>query len=272
MLRTASVVLTLGASITFPALSAIQFLASDGNKLYRADSTGAVQAAVTLPHEIQSLTFVPGGLAVPGASGGDIIACARSAVAGSWAVYRVTDAFGVAPSLVQIGSTNFGVGSMVFAGAELYAVNDTLGPIRVSRLNPANFSVIQTWNTGINATGGGGIAWDSIGQRMLLTNGTANTLMSWTPSGGASTIGAIGFGFSNNGLEFLNGTLYGAIRPDANGGTLRMGSFNLATGAFTTLATANGILGNGTGFVAIPAPGVAALIGLFGLRTAIRRR
>lgn len=272
MLKSWCLALAIPAAVSCTASASIQFLATDGAQLFRADSGGTVGPAVMLEHEVQSLTFVPGGFSLPGASGGDILACARSAVAGEWAVYRVNDAFGAAPSLTQIGATSFGVGSMVFAGGELYAVNDSQGPMRVSRLDATNFSVVQTWNTGISANGGGGIAWDSIGQRFLLTNATANTLVSWTPGGSAVTIGSIGFGFANNGLEFLNGTLYGALRPDSAGSTLRMGSFDLTTGAFTTLATATGIEGNGTGFVAIPAPGATLLIGVAALVRSRRRR
>lgn len=260
------------AGLAAPATATVQFLASDGANLFRADSTGAVQAPVVLTQPVQSLTFVPGGFALPGASGGDVIACRHGAVAGSWGVYRVNDPFGAAPSLTQIGSTTFGVGSLVFAGAELYAVNDTQSPLRVSRLNPLDFSVIQTWNTGIAGAGGGGIAWDPVGSRFIISDDDLNRIVSWTPAGGVSTIGPAGFGFSNNGIEFLNGTLYGALRPDSPANVLRMGSFNLSTGAFTTMATATGITGNGTGFVAIPAPGAGLLLGAAALRWTRRKR
>ena len=53
--------------------------------------------------------------------------------------------------------------------------------------------------------------------------------------------------------------------------TLRMGRFDTSTGAFTTFATATGIAGNGTGFVAIPAPATLALAGL-GMCASRRRR
>lgn len=260
------------AGLAAPVLGTVQFLASDGTQLFRADSTGVVQPAVTLTQPVQSLTFVPGGFSLPGASGGDVIACRHGAVAGQWAVYRVNDPFGAAPSLTQIGATTIGVGSLVFAGAELYAVNDTQSPIRISRLNPLDFSVIQTWNTGIAGAGGGGLAWDPVGARFIISDDDLNRIVSWTPSGGVSTIGPAGFGFSNNGIEFLNGTLYGALRPDSPGNVLRMGSFNLSTGAFTTMATATGITGGGTGFVAIPTPAATLLLGAAALRGARRRR
>jgi len=272
MLRARCFLWVVGALMATPAFGAVQFLVSDGDKLFRADSTGSVLAPITLSHPIQSLTVVPGGFSLPGTSGGDVIAARHSPVSGQWGVYRVDDPFGAAPTLTQIGATSFGVGSMVFAGADIYAVNDSLSPIRVSRLNPLDFSVIQTWNTGISASGGGGIAWDPVGSRFLLTNYTANTLVSWTPSAGATTIGPIGFGFSNNGIELHNGTLYGALRPDSAGTTLRLGSFNLTTGAFTTLATATGIAGNGTGFVAIPEPQTAVMLALGAACIARRRR
>lgn len=264
--------LVVVACLTAPALGTVQFLATDGTHLIRADSTGSVQPAVTMSQPLQSLTFVPWGSALPGASGGDVIACRAGSVSGQWGVYRMDDPFGASPTLTQIGSTTFGVGSLVFAGSELYGINDSLAPMRVSQLDPTNFSVIQTWNTGINVAGGGGLAWDSVGSRFIISDATNHRLMAWTPAGGASVIGPVGLGFANNGIEFLEGTLYGALRPDASTTTLRMGAFDLSTGAFTTMATATGITGAGTGFVAIPAPGALAALAMGGMLSWRRRR
>lgn len=239
----------------------VQFMASDGDKLFRADSTGNVDAPVTLSAHIQSLTFVPGGFSIPGAGAGSIVACAADAVAGKWAVYRMDDPAGAA-TLVKIGETTFGIGSLVFGNDGMYAADTSANPIRIRKLSSTDFSITESWSTGVGVSGCGGLAFDRPNNRFLLTDYTNNRLMSWVPGNNATTIGSVGFGFSNNGLEFIQGDLYGALRPDSAGNTLRMGIFDTSTGAFTTLATATGIQGNGTGFVAIPAPATLALGGL----------
>lgn len=248
----------------------VQFMATDGNKLFRADSTGQVDAPITLSAHIQSLTFVPGGFSIPGAGGSAIVACAADPVAGKWAVYRMDDPAGAA-TLVKIGETTFSVGSLAFGSDGMYGVDASASPIRVRKLSSTDFSITQSWSTGVNVTGGGGLAFDRANDRFLLTDATNNRLMSWIPGNNATNIGAVGFGFLNNGLEFIQGDLYGALRPDSPNNTLRFGMFNTATGAFTTLATATGIQGNGTGFVAIPAPATLALGGLAVFATRRRR-
>ncbi|MCC6230134.1 MAG: hypothetical protein IT432_13030 [Phycisphaerales bacterium] len=264
------VVVTSALVAASASASVIQFMATDGNKLFRADSTGHVDAPITLSAHIQSLTFVPGGFSIPGAGGGTIVACAADPVAGKWAVYRMDDPAGAA-TLVKIGETTFGVGSLAFGNDGMYGVDASANPIRVRKLSSTDFSTTQTWSTGVNVSGGGGLAFDRPNNRFLLTDATNNRLMNWTPGNNATSIGNIGFGFSNNGVEFIQGDLFGALRPDSPGNTLRFGKFNTATGAFTTLATTTGIVGNGTGFVAIPAPATLALAGL-GMFTSRRRR
>lgn len=249
----------------------VQFLATDGNRLYRGDLSGTVQPFVTLSAVIQSLTRVPEGYSVAGASAGDIIATAADPTNGLWRVYRLDDPFGT-PTLTDIGGTTFGVGSMAFSPSGLYAVNDSANPIRVSRLDTVNLGVLQNLSTGVSVSGGGGIAYDDAAGTFFLTDATNNLLMRWGPGGNATSVGPVGMGFANNGLEFLNGTLYGAIRLDSPGSQMRVGTFNTATGAFTSATTITGVLGNGTGFVTIPGPWPATgmLVGIGGLL--VRRR
>lgn len=246
----------------------VQFLATDGNRLYRGDLNGNVDPYLVLSAGLQSLTRVPLGYSRPGASSGDIIATARAAVGGEWAVYRVDDPLGN-PTLTQIGSTSFGVGSIAFANGEVYAVNDSANPLRVSRLN-ADFSSAETFTTGVSVSGGGGIAYDDGAGRFYLTDYTNNRLLAWNPGSNATVIGPVGVGFSNNGLEFFHGILYGALRLDSPGTRMSVGYFDTGTGVFTTQATIDGILGNGTGFVTVPSPGAAGL--LAGLAGAVCRR
>jgi len=251
--------------------SPVQFLATDGDRLYRGDLAGNVSPFVTLSAAVQSLTRVPPGFSINGASGGDIIATARDATSGNWNVFRLDDPFGAA-TLTQIGSTSFGVGSIAFAPGGMYAVNDTLSPIRVAKLDTNNFSVVQNYSTGVSVTGGGGIAYDTAAAVFYLTDYTNNRLLSWTPGNNASVIGNIGFGFLNNGLEFLNGTLYGALRQDSPGSVIRVGSFDTSTGIFTANTLINGVSGNGTGFVTVPGPAGAGVLALAGALALRRRR
>ncbi len=248
-----------------------QFLATDGNRLYRGDLAGNVQPFVTLSVALQSLTRVPEGYSVTGAAAGDIIATAHSGSNGAWGVYRLDDPFGT-PTLTQIGSTTFGIGSLAFSPQGLFAVNDSMKPLRVTRLDTSNFSILQNYSTGINVAGGGGIAHAHGSATFYLTDYTNNRLLSWEPGSSASVVGPTGLGFANNGLEYLNGTLYGALRHDSPGSLMSIGTFDLTTGAFTAATSITDILGNGTGFVTIPSPGAAVLLGCGGLLAARRRR
>lgn len=256
-----------GSALALP----VQFLATDGNRLYRGDLAGNVQPFVTLSAAVQSLTRVPEGYSVPGAVAGDIIATARSGSGGAWSVYRLDDPFGT-PALTQIGSTTFGVGSLAFDPQGLFAVNDTVNPLRVTRLDATDFSSLQNYSTGVSVSGGGGIASAPGSASLYVTDATNNRLLTWAPGSSASVVGPAGFGFSNNGLEYLNGALYGALRHDSPGSQMSVGAFDLTTGAFTAVTTITGILGNGTGFVTVPEPGALSLLCLGGLFAARRRR
>lgn len=253
------------------AAQPVQFLATDGNHLYRGDLSGNVSPFVTLPVDIQSLTRVPEGFSVSGASAGDIIATAADPTAGVWRVYRLDDPFGT-PSLTQIGATSLSVGSLAFSAGGLFAINGSSAPLQVARIDTTTFATLQTYSTGVNVAGGGGIAWAPGGSSFYLTDATNNRLLSWVPGNNATLIGPTGIGFSNNGIEYLNGVLYGALRLDSPGSQMQVGTFNITTGAFTGMTTITGILGNGTGFVTIPAPGAFGLVVLAGALASRRRR
>lgn len=263
--------LMLVAAARLSVAQPVQFLATDGNRLYRGDLAGNVQPFVTLSADIQSLTRVPEGYGVPGAVAGDIIATAADATSGAWRVFRLDDPFGT-PTLTQIGSTSFSIGSLAFSPQGLFGVNGSASPMRVSSLSMVDFSTVQNFSTGINVAGGGGIASAPGSSQFYLTDATNDRLMAWSPGGTAVAVGGVGFAFSNNGLEYLNGQLYGALRRDSQPTQMSVGTFNLSTGAFTTATTITGILGNGTGFVTIPSPGAAAVLGLGSLLASRRRR
>ncbi|MBN8691313.1 MAG: PEP-CTERM sorting domain-containing protein [Armatimonadetes bacterium] len=259
----------MGMSIACSATT-IQFLATDGDKLYRADSTGAVLGSVTMNAQIQSLTTLPSGFALAGATAGDIIACGRNPVSGRYGLYRLDNPFGAA-NLVQIGSLDQGVGSLTFANGQMYGVEDSINPLRVMRFNAATGNTLTNYNTGISSAGGGGLSFNAADGQFYVTDATNNRLYRWAPGGTATLVGAVGFGFSNNGIEFHEGVLYGAMRRDSPAGTMSLGYFNMSNGAFTTQATLTGIQGAGTGFLAVPEPGSLAALGL-GLLVVTRRK
>jgi len=233
--------------------SAVPFLATDSFKLFWGDTSGPVNGPVQLDTGIQSLTTLPAGFVLAGANPGDIIANDSSASGGRWGVYVLGDPYGT-PTLTPILSVNHGIGSMVFANGKIYGVDDSLSPIRIYEIDPLTGNSVTTYNTGVAVTGGGGLAYDTDNGLFYFTDYTQNRLYSWTPAGGAVLVGNPGFGFINNGLEYRDGVLWGALRPDNDLTHLRIGFFNLANGAFTTTTTVSGIAGGGTGFVVVPEP------------------
>lgn len=260
--------LTLSAIV---AATPVTFLFTDGSKLFRADSTGALFGSTTMSAGIQSLTRLPSGIALAGASAGDIIACANTATNGRYNLYRLDDPLGAA-TLVNIGSLNQGIGSLTFANGRMYGVEDSLNPLRVYTFDLATGNSSSVVNTGIAAGGGGGLAYSPAEGTFYLTDATNNRLYRWAPGGSATLVGPIGFGFSNNGLEFHGGVLYGALRRDSPSNTMSVGFFNTSTGAFTVQATTTGITGSGTGFLAVPEPGSMIALGIGALALMRRRR
>ncbi|HMS57020.1 MAG TPA: PEP-CTERM sorting domain-containing protein [Fimbriimonadaceae bacterium] len=259
------------ATLLTPNAFALDFLTTDGATLYRANSTGTVYGSTTMNTQVQSLTTLPSNVTLAGASAGDIIASARSAASGRWAMYRLDDPFGAA-TLTQIGSLNKGIGSLTFANGRMYGVDDSLSALRIYELDLTTGNAITTYNTGVTASGGGGLAFDDVSGLFYLTDYNANRLYSWTPAAGATLIGPLGFAFSNNGLEFFEGALYGGFRQDTGTSTMRLGSISTTTGAFTTMTTISGITGSGTGFVVVPEPGTLAALGLAALVFGARRK
>lgn len=253
-------------SCSFVAAAALQatpvtFLATDGVKLHRADSTGAFFGTTVLSAAIQSLTILPSDVSLPGASAGDVIACAVNPTSGRYKIYRVANSFGTA-SLVEIGSLDQGVGSLTFAHGEMYGIEDSLAPIRIIKINPSTGNTITNYAPGVSVAGSGGLSFFAPDNNFYFTDGTNNRLYRWAPGGTAVLVGPIGFGFSNNGLESYGGVLYGAFRRDSPSGTMSIGTLNTSTGAFTLQATITGITGAGTGFLAVPEP--SAMIGMLG--------
>lgn len=257
----ASFGLSIALAVASSNASAFDFLTTDGTKLFRGDFNGTVSSPVTLSSGIQSLTTLGEGVSLAGASEGDIIALGTSATAGRWKMFRLDDPNGT-PTLVQIGSLNHGVGSLVFANGKMYGVDDTLNALRVYEFNPANGNATTTFNTGIAAGGGGGLAFNPNSGLFYLTDATNNRLYSWTPGNAATLVGPLGLGISNNGLEFHNGRLYASVRPDSAVNTLRVGTVDINTGTFSSFATATGVSGNGTGFVVVPEAGTVVALGL----------
>ncbi|MBX3365188.1 MAG: hypothetical protein KF866_10515 [Phycisphaeraceae bacterium] len=257
--------LGLAASVS---VGQVRFLGTDNEILHRADSNGNYLGAVTLADGIVGMTVVPAGVALTGTSAGDIIAIS-SAQDGSnrYPLYRLDNPFGAA-TLTQIGSIDRNLTSLTWKAGRLYGTNP-LGAIREVNLatldtGPADFA-------GPPSAGFGGMQYDSVNDRFILLTANDDSLYSFVSPGPASLIGSTGQLFNNSGIEFFQGTLYGAL--DLEGSTdFLFGSFDLSSGAFTTLATVSGHRGGSVGFVAVPGPGVLALMGVGALAGLRRRR
>ncbi len=244
----------------------VRFLATDDDQLFRADSNGNVFASVFLSDDIVGMTIVPAGVALAGTSAGDIIAVSGTQdISGRFPVYRLDNAFGAA-SLFQIGSTDRNVTSLAFENGNLWGITPTGGlrSIDLGTLNAGAPTLI-----GGPGAGFGGLQYD--GSQFLALSANDESLYSYISPGPATLIGATGQVFNNMGIELFNGRLFGAL--DLDGSTdVAFGSFDLSTGAFTTLATGFGHRGGSTGFIAVPAPAGLALLGLGGLVATRRRR
>ncbi|MBS1705363.1 MAG: PEP-CTERM sorting domain-containing protein [Armatimonadetes bacterium] len=247
------------------------FLATDGAKLFRADSDGNVYSSATLSAGIQSLTVLPAGISLPGASEGDIIACATTATNSRYQIYKLNNPFGAA-TLTPIGSLNHGIGSLVFAEGQMWGVEDSQAPITIFRFDPLTGNSVQSYSTGVNVAGCGGLAYSSTDSLFYFTDSTNNRLYRWTPSGGSSVVGSTSPGFSNNGIEFYGGSLYAALRQDSSSSTMKIGLLNHTTGAFTSQATVTGVTGAGTGFLAVPEPVSTAALAMGLAGVVLRRR
>lgn len=262
---------TLSSGLALPSVChGIPFLTTDGTKLFWGDTSGPAFGPGTLSAGIQSLTIMPSDVQITGAKTGDIIAMATSSTSSRWNMYVLEDPYGT-PALTKVLSVNHNIGSLVFANGKMYGIDASLNPSRIYEIDPVTGNSTTTYNTGVAMSGGGGLAYNSLTGLFYFTDGTNHRLYSWAPGGSATNIGGVGFAFSNNGLEFVEGELWGALRPDAAPTTLRVGKFDLGTGAFTTTTTVSGVNGGGTGFVVVPEPATLALSGL-GMVALLRRR
>lgn len=257
----------LALATTGANAAVVQFLATSGDVLMRADSSGATFASSILSDRIVGMTVAPSNGLIAGVGKGDILAISAVSdpLTGRFTLYRLDDPFGAA-TLVPVGSTDRNLTSLAFATGRLFGVRPN-GDVREIDLVTGNTTLASS--IGGPGAGFGGLQFDTgLGHFVSSTAGD-DSLYNMTSPGPGAHVGALGVNFNNSGIEFLNGTLYGAFDVE-NSDEYVFGSIDLGTGAFTQLAKID-VAGSNTGFVAIPAPGAAVLLGL-GSLAAVRRR
>ena len=253
-------IIALGCSASLNCQAAPTFFVTQGTTLYRFQNTASVQT-FPLSDTINGMTTVPAGMNVGnlngGASGGDVLAL------GTTNVYRLDNALGTGPVLTQVGVRGGINASPVFVGNRLFGIGGDLpaGSYLVE-WDPANFSEINRWATGVFG-GPGGLA--HIGNNDFLYQ-EFNTSTLWRYTLGNTTSTAVGPlpAHDYNALELYQGTLYTsmALRP-AGSGNFVVGTLGQTDASFTQLAIL-GTYGAGiTGLAIVPEPASAVSMATF---------
>lgn len=266
------------AALAGVAGAQVKYLVSDDGTLYQGTVGGGVNTFSIGNVHLIGMTIVPAGVSVGGgaATGGDVIGIDDQENAnGRRDVYRVDNAFNGTPTLVHIGESNRVSNSLTFANGRLYGVNGLSGTFRIHELNLASFGAVADFVPGFAVTGIGGVSYSATDDLFYFVNNGADSLNTYDlNTNSAAFVGGAGTMFTNHGLEHIGTTLWGAI--GANSGTLEVGTWAKGTGAFTSMQTVAPYSGGGSngviGFVAIPAPGALAVLGLSGLMAGRRRR
>lgn len=248
----------------------VKFLASDDSTLYRTDGFTTETFNLGGAHTI-GMTTVPAGLSITGASAGDVIAIDDQQNAnGRYNMYRVDNAYSGTPTLVTIGESDRVSNSLVFANGKLYGANGLNQQFRIHELDLTTFLGSNDVASGFGVLGIGGLAHDGTG--FFFTDNGSDSLYGYDlGANSVTTLGSSGVTFFNQGLEYFQGQLWGAV--EIAGGNLVIGTWNTGNGAFTQTIDVGPHNQGVTGFVAIiPAPGALALLGIGGLVATRRRR
>ncbi len=249
-----AVAMACGANQTCQA--APTFFVTQGSTLYRFQNTASVQT-FSLSDTINGMTTVPAGMNVGnlsgGASGGDVLAL------GTTNVYRLDNALSASPVLTPVGVRGGINASPVFVGNRLFGIGGDLpaGSYLVE-WDPANFSEINRWATGVFG-GPGGLA--HIGNNdFLYSEFLTSTLWRYTLGNTSSTAVGPLPAHDYDALELYQGTLYTSMALTPTGsGNFVFGTLSQTDASFTQL----GILGTYgvgiTGLAIVPEPASAIL-------------
>ncbi len=239
-------------SITFPGNTNGHPICLVGRdtRIYRfnADGNGSMEEFLDSGGMVVAMTLVPPGVSVAGCSAGDVLAVEGN---GMNRVWRIDNPSCGTPQLIQIGAISHGVTSIAFAHGHLYGVGSGAG---MREFDPVTFQAISglidlspTWGTC-------GLAFDGITTWYALGgDGVTDMLFRFTDPptvGGLIEIGVPGIDVGDCGLEYFDGVLWGGFRgPSAR---LYVGTFDLMTGAFTTVWDRPQIGTNTLGIVMLP--------------------
>lgn len=266
------------AALAGVAGAQVKYLVSDDGTLYQGTVGGGVNTFSIGNAHLIGMTIVPAGVSVAGggATGGDVIGIDDQDNAnGRHDVYRVDNAFSGTPTLVRIGESDRVSNSLTFANGHLFGANGLGGTFRIHELDLTSFAGVADFTPGFAVTGVGGVSYSATDDLFYFVNNGADSLNTYDlNSNSAAFVGGSGTTFTNHGLEHIGTTLWGAIGDDA--GTLEVGTWAKGSGTFTSMQTVAPYSGGGShgviGFVAIPAPGAMAVLGLGGLIAGRRRR
>jgi len=191
---------------------------------------------------------------------------------GVW--YRLTMGSG-GMSTTKIADTETWYNSFTMVGERMFAVKNAAPDIdQIVELNPFTFSEIGEF--GQYAIGIGGLAWVPELSEFIVSDTRTNTFFAIgfdqvETSGSLRVIGHAGLRWGGNGLDYVDGHVYGsAIRGEDM--QLVFGEVNLQTGKFEVLRGLGDAQRAGVGLVVVPAPASLALAGFGGVLASRRRR
>lgn len=251
---------------------ATQFQGGSSTKLYRFTQSGPIDTFM-LNVYVTGMTTVPQGVSIGnmngGAHGGDVIA-SRAGL-----FYRLDDAFGTNPHLVQIGAgANLPNASPFFVGNRLFTVGAALPDgAYLSEFDTTNFSMISQEAMGVLGSANAGYIQPN-GKVWYLEH-NFDRLYEYTPGTGISTqIGTLP-NHDYSGWEAFNGKNYVMLGLNPGGtGRWVLGEIG-SNGVYSQLRDIDLHNFNGqTGLtVATPVPEPGSLVaGVIGLAALVLRR
>lgn len=265
--------LTVGAVLALAGTAAAQtrFLATQQNTLFRFGTTGTIDT-FTMPDDMV-------GMAQDPTTGIIYVTSPPTNPGGQGELYRLDNAFGVAPSLTLLSNTMATqYPSISFVGNKLYGFRNTDDVLVEIDLGTFNQTIVgATGATGLDRVGGSG--YDAVNdtlyaiQTLTAPNAlyTVDYSLSNGPDPSSTFVGNLGVINDSCGADFYNGQLWIAIQ-NGTSGRFELGTVNTGTGAYSFVRDLGvPALSEETSLLAVPTPGALGLLGL-GMLAATRRR
>ncbi|WP_395090406.1 PKD domain-containing protein [Armatimonas sp.] len=231
----ACVLMLISTAMAQTTFFATQQNAARQSILYRFTATSSVSTFL-LTNGLSGMTTVPSGVSVGnmngGARGGDVIGFTGIGI------YRLDDAFGTNPNLVQIGVTNTLPASPVFVGNRLFSIGGALPlGVYITEVDPVTFTEISREPTGIFQGSGGMFHVSGLTFRYVVQ--LTDRLYEYTlGSGNTSTNLGATASHDYAGLEKYDGTVYATFalsQTSSQAKRFSFGTIDPNTGAYTQL-------------------------------------